>query len=375
MSRKGKTPKQLAKEIFSVKNITRMAVFTALAYLLYMPIFEFSLIPAVPFLKVDFSNAFVMIAGFALGSVPALIVGVLKELLHALTFSQTVGVGELANIIIMLPYIIIPSIMYKRRRTIKTVFLSLAIGVVAQSLWSIPVNYVLTFPFFLMAYAGAPDWTTGMNFYLDVWYWAVLFNFVKTLLVSAAVLLLYKQFQRLFAYIFKDRKKDAAKAVAAAPDSNVDAVKNVGSNDFDDGTKYEIATPEEMDRLGFDIGKSLVGGEVILLSGELGAGKTVFCKGLARGAGFGGSVVSPTFTLMNEYKGGRLDVYHIDAYRLASAEEAEASGLGDYIGKSDGICAVEWWENIADMFDGMATIKISIVKTDDGRSREVTVRR
>ena len=369
MSRKGKTPKQLAKEIFSVKNITRMAVFTALAYLLYMPIFEFSLIPAVPFLKVDFSNAFVMIAGFALGSVPALIVGVLKELLHALTFSQTVGVGELANIIIMLPYIIIPSIMYKRRRTIKTVFLSLAIGVVAQSLWSIPVNYVLTFPFFLMAYAGAPDWTTGMNFYLDVWYWAVLFNFVKTLLVSAAVLLLYKQFQRLFAYIFKDRKKDASKANIAATDANVDA-KETG-----DGTKYEISTPEEMEKLGFDIGKSFVGGEVILLSGELGAGKTVFCKGLARGVGFDGNVVSPTFTLMNEYKGGRLDMYHIDAYRLASAEEAEASGLGDYIGSSDGICAVEWWENIADMFDGMSAIKISIVKTDDGRSREVTVLR
>lgn len=368
MSHKNKSSAQIAKKIFSVRNITRMAVFTALAYLLYMPIFEFSLLPAVPFLKVDFSNAFVMIAGFALGSIPALIVGVLKEILHALTFSQTVGVGELANIVIMLPYVIIPSLMYKRRRTIKTVFISLAIACVAQALWSIPVNYVLTFPFFLMAYAGAPDWSAGMNFYLDVWHWAVLFNFVKTLLVSAAVLLLYKQFQRLFDYIFKDRKKRDASVADTALDNS--SVKETCAAD-----KHNIDTPEDMEKLGFDIGTTLSGGEIILLTGELGAGKTVFCKGLAKGLGFDGNVVSPTFTLMNEYHGGRLEMYHIDAYRLASAEEAEASGLGDYIGKPDGVCAVEWWENIEDMIDCESAIKIVIEKVDGGKSREVTVAR
>lgn len=185
------------RNYFTATRMAYLAVFTALAYVLYMPFLEFPIIPAVPFLKVDFSNSFVMIAGFSLGPVAGVVVGVLKEILHALTFSQTVGVGELANIMIMLPYVLIPSIVYKKRKGIKAVIVSLAIGCVCQVIWSIPTNYLLTFPFFLIAYAGAPDWTTGMDFYLSVWYWAVLFNLVKTVLITAAVLLLYKPLSKL----------------------------------------------------------------------------------------------------------------------------------------------------------------------------------
>lgn len=204
------------RSYFTATRMAYLAVFTALAYILYMPFLEFSLIPAVPFLKVDFSNSFVMIAGFALGPVAGVVVGVLKEILHALTFSQTVGVGELANVLIMLPYVLIPSIIYKKHKGIKTVLLSLAIGCACQVIWSIPTNYLLTFPFFLMAYAGAPDWATGMDFYLTVWYWAVLFNFVKTLLVTVAVLLLYKPLSKLIKMTnakFSSLKKNKNKTV------------------------------------------------------------------------------------------------------------------------------------------------------------------
>lgn len=351
-----KSFKEHAKRIFTTKNITRMAIFTALAYLLYMPIFEFSLIPAVPFLKVDFSNAFVMMAGFALGPISGIIVGVLKELLHAVTFSQTVGVGELANIIIMLPFVLIPSIVYKRRRNIKTVLITLAIACVAQAVWSVPVNYLLTFPFFLMAYAGAPNWTVGMDFYLSVWYWAVIFNFVKVILISAAVLLLYKQFQRLFDYMFandRKRKKHAAEQAVAADGANEQ--------------KHEIRSPEDMEKLGESLASELAGGEVVLLSGELGAGKTVFCKGLARGLSVGAEVVSPTFTLMNEYLDGRIVFRHFDAYRLSGADEALGAGIAEYFGQPDCVCAVEWWENVRELFDGIKTIRVDIKKTDDGR--------
>ncbi len=185
------------KNYFTATRMAYLAVFTAIAYVLYMPFLEFPIIPAVPFLKVDFSNSFVMIAGFALGPVAGVVVGILKEILHALTFSQTVGVGEIANVLIMLPYVLIPSVIYRKRKGIKTVLITLAIGCLCQVIWSIPVNYLLTFPFFLIAYAGAPDWATGMDFYLSVWYWAVLFNFVKTVLITAAVLLLYKPLSRL----------------------------------------------------------------------------------------------------------------------------------------------------------------------------------
>lgn len=191
-----KSAKQIFASYFTATRMAYMAVFTALAYVLYMPWFEFYIIPAVPFLKVDFSNSFVLIAGFSLGPVAGIVVGILKELLHALTFSQTIGVGELANILIMLPYVLIPSIIYKRHKGIKTVLVSIAIGCVCQVVWSIPVNYLLTFPFYMNLYAHY-SWAEGMKFYLTVWYWAVLFNFVKTILISVAVMLLYKPLSRL----------------------------------------------------------------------------------------------------------------------------------------------------------------------------------
>ncbi len=176
-----------------------MAIFTALSYVLYLPYLEFSLIPAVPFLKVDFSNTFVLISGLSLGPVAGVIVGVLKELIHALTFSSTTGVGELANILIMLPYVLVPSLLYKKYKGIKAVLAMLGMCCILQALWSIPVNYLLTFPFFLLAfhYPGIETWLDGMNYYLTVWYWAVLFNLIKTVLVTAAVLLLYKPLSKL----------------------------------------------------------------------------------------------------------------------------------------------------------------------------------
>lgn len=337
--------RQRVKDIFTAKNITRMAAFTAFAYLLYMPIFEFAPIPAVPFLKVDFSNAFVMMAGFSLGPISAIIVGVLKEVLHALTFSQTVGVGELANIIIMLPYVLIPSLVYKKRRNIKAVLITLAISSVAQAIWSIPVNYLLTFPFFMSVFGQT--WLDGMNFYLTVWYWAVLFNLLKAVLISAVVLLLYKQFQRLFNLIFRDKKSTTLPVGVTA-----------------------VRTAAQMEKLGKRVGESLVGGDVILLSGELGAGKTVFCKGVAKGLGVTATVSSPTFTLMNEYF-GRVKFCHFDAYRLSDSDEAYGAGFTDFIGSADTVCAVEWWENVADMFDGCNIIKVEIVKTQSGREVKI----
>jgi len=189
--------KQTLKRYFTATRIAYMALFTALSYVLYMPVFEFPIFPAVPFMKVDFSNSFVMISGFALGPISGVVVGVLKEILHALTFSQTVGVGELANILIMLPYVLLPSLVYKKHKGIKTVLITLATACLLQTVWSVPVNYTISFPFFLIAYAGADGWTVGMEFYLSVWYWAVLFNFIKTVLVSVAVFVLYKPLSRL----------------------------------------------------------------------------------------------------------------------------------------------------------------------------------
>ena len=88
-----------------------------------------------------------------------------------------------------------------------------------------------------------------------------------------------------------------------------------------------------MAELGEKLAASLGGGDVLLLTGELGAGKTVLCKGLAKGFGITAPVTSPTFTIMNEYCDGRVKFCHFDAYRLDSADEAVGAGLTDFIRK------------------------------------------
>ena len=91
---------------------------------------------------------------------------------------------------------------------------------------------------------------------------------------------------------------------------------------------------------------NLVGGEIIALHGVLGAGKTQLAKGLAKGLGFRGDVTSPTFTIVHEYRGGRLPVYHIDLYRIQSEKEAAEIGLEEYL-PSDGVTVIEWPDRIA----------------------------
>jgi tRNA threonylcarbamoyladenosine biosynthesis protein TsaE len=92
----------------------------------------------------------------------------------------------------------------------------------------------------------------------------------------------------------------------------------------------------------------LVGGEVFALHGVLGAGKTQLAKGLARGLGYRGDVTSPTFTIVHEYLGGRLPVYHIDLYRIQNEKDAIDIGLEEYL-PSDGVTVIEWPERIASL--------------------------
>jgi len=91
---------------------------------------------------------------------------------------------------------------------------------------------------------------------------------------------------------------------------------------------------------------TLTGGEIFALHGVLGAGKTQIAKGIARGLGYRGDVTSPTFTIVHEYRGGRLPMYHIDLYRIHSEKDAVDIGLEEYL-PSDGVTIIEWPERIA----------------------------
>jgi len=97
----------------------------------------------------------------------------------------------------------------------------------------------------------------------------------------------------------------------------------------------------------------VAGGEIFALHGVLGSGKTQLVKGLARGLGYRGDVTSPTFTLVHEYRGGRLPIYHLDLYRIQSEKEAIAIGLEEYL-PSDGVTIIEWPERIASLLPPQA---------------------
>jgi tRNA threonylcarbamoyladenosine biosynthesis protein TsaE len=103
-------------------------------------------------------------------------------------------------------------------------------------------------------------------------------------------------------------------------------------------------SPAETEALGEAWGREATNGLVIALTGDLGAGKTQLVRGLARGLGFSARVHSPTFTLLNEYSGGRLPLFHLDLYRLEKREQIVAAGLEEYFFQPRGVAVIEWAE-------------------------------
>ena len=130
--------------------------------------------------------------------------------------------------------------------------------------------------------------------------------------------------------------------------------------------EYITNSPEETESVGAALGKILTPGAVIAYRGDLGAGKTAFTRGLARGLGYAEPVTSPTYTIVNEYLGGRLPLFHFDMYRLASSDDLWDIGWDDYLDRG-GVCAVEWSENVADALEG--AILITIHKTGENSRR------
>lgn len=119
------------------------------------------------------------------------------------------------------------------------------------------------------------------------------------------------------------------------------------------------------------LSESLSGGEIIALKGGLGMGKTCFVKGLARGLGFSGEVTSPTFAIVNEYIGGRLDLFHFDMYRITGWDDLYSTGYFEYT-DAGGVVAVEWSENIAGALEGENVITVNIERISDSE-RKITV--
>ena len=137
------------------------------------------------------------------------------------------------------------------------------------------------------------------------------------------------------------------------------------------GINMEILTnsPAETEAIGAALGAIIPAGTILAYRGDLGAGKTAFTRGLARGLGYAEPVTSPTYTIVNEYLGGRLPLFHFDMYRLRSSDDLWDIGWEDYLDRS-GVCAVEWSENVEDALEG--AVSVIIEKTGE-ESRKITI--
>ena len=135
--------------------------------------------------------------------------------------------------------------------------------------------------------------------------------------------------------------------------------------------EYISSSVKETEDVGAGLAQRLAPGAVVAFTGDLGAGKTAFVRGMARGLGIADRVTSPTFTIVNEYGDGRLPLFHFDMYRLGGSDELFDIGWEDYLVRG-GICAVEWSEIVDDALDADC-IRVDIRRGADDSQRVITI--
>ena len=126
---------------------------------------------------------------------------------------------------------------------------------------------------------------------------------------------------------------------------------------------FRTCSRDETIALGERLGRLLAPGDVLVLTGDLGAGKTQLTKGIAQGMGVTADVTSPTFTIEMVYEGAEMPLYHFDLYRLDDSAQLEDTGIFDVLG-SDGVCSIEWGEQFADEI-GDARVDVFVTRLDD----------
>lgn len=127
---------------------------------------------------------------------------------------------------------------------------------------------------------------------------------------------------------------------------------------------------EDTFNLGVSLGKKAEAGEIFCINGDLGVGKTVFTQGFAQGMGINEPVNSPTFTILQEYQGGRLPLYHFDVYRIADATEMDEIGYEDYF-YGHGVCLIEW----SDLIEEILPRDVTIITIDKNLDKGFNYRR
>lgn len=341
---------------FSTAYIAKMAILTAIAFILYA-FAKFNLPFMFPsFLEIQISELPALLAGFSMGPISGCLVVIIKCLLK-FPLTTTAYVGEATDILLGIAFVLPASLIYYFHKDKKHALIGLCVGSACLTGLSILVNRFISIPFFVQLYFGGNfDAIVGVlkplykNVTIDTFYTYYLllgvlpFNLFRCIIVSGLTFVLYKRLSKILHWDGKSMKKD-----------NVFGVHKVKSVD----ETYALAKK---------VADTLDGGEVLLLDGDLGAGKTTFTKGLAKALGVKEEVTSPTFTILNVYEDGRLKLNHLDMYRVESSDELAELGIEECFDE-DAVTVIEW--NKFEHFDGKV-IKIS-VKTLGETKREYDI--
>ena len=183
-------------KFFSTKTMASLALFTALGY--GLSFLEFPIFPATPFLKLDFTNVVTLLAGYMFGAVGAFVVELCKQLLIFLTHSDTAGVGQIANLIMTMAYVLPPVLLYHFKKGKAWVAVGMSIGTIAQIVASLLCNRFITFPLYMGETAGAV--------FGSLWGYIVAFNAIKAVVISVLTFLLYKRLEFILDKMFAKRK-------------------------------------------------------------------------------------------------------------------------------------------------------------------------
>jgi len=345
--------KKFANPKFSAAYVAKLAILTALSFILYVYI-KFSMPFMFPsFFDMQISELPALLAGFSMGPVSGCLVIVFKCLLK-FPMSTTGLVGELTDMLMGVALVLPASIIYCLKKDKKHAFIGLLSGTVTFIIIGLIVNRFISIPFYANLYGF--DNVVGMlsalyknitadNFYTYYLLLGVLpFNLLRCIIVSAFTFLLYKRMSVLLHWEGSSLRGSIY------------------------GT-HKVKKEEQTYALAKRLANTLEGGEVILLEGDLGAGKTTFTKGLAKALGVSEEVTSPTFTILNVYESGRLKLNHLDMYRIESEDEIAELGVEDCF-DDDAVTVIEW--NKFRSIDGNI-ITVSIVQNGD--AREITISR
>ncbi len=179
-------------KFFTTKTLVTLAMLTAMGYALSF--LEFPIFPATPFLKLDFTNVITLLAGYMTGIVGAFVVELVKQVLIFLTHSDTAGVGQIANLIMTMAYVLPPLIMYKYLKGKAWVAVGMATGSVTQIIASLICNRFITFPLYMGEAAAVT--------FANLWGYILLFNLIKAVVISVITFLVYKRLSTLLDKIF-----------------------------------------------------------------------------------------------------------------------------------------------------------------------------